>query len=127
MIPISNQPISLVQNETFTGTRSVSTGVSIADWIAGSDWTLALTVSGCSAGPALVSVEDSADGFVDDIQVVATLTVAGPVNPGTWVSNSWRARELPSFRVGVVNAAARISVTSANSACSLTLAVAEIK
>lgn len=127
MPPVSNSPISIVQNETFTGTSGVSTPTSIANWINGTDWTLFLTISGCFSGTVLISVEDSADSFVNDIQVVVAVNVTGPVNPGTFVGYSWRARELPSYRVGKLGATTRISVTSASSACAVTLSVAEIK
>jgi hypothetical protein len=127
MIPVSNAPISIVENQQFTGTSSASTPVNIANWLTGSDWTLALTVSACFAGAALISIEDSTDGFVDDIQIAATLSVTGPIHADTLVSHSWRARELPSFRVGVLNASARISVTSPSRGASVTLSIAEVK
>lgn len=123
-----NAPIIIVvQNQTFTGTSSVSTPVSIADWITGADWTLYLTFSGCFAGVALVSVEDSADGFVDDIVQVVSVDLTGPIRPGTYVSYSFRRRELLSLRVGHANASTRISVTSPSSSCTVTLSIAEIK
>lgn len=122
-----NAPITVVQNQTFTGTSSVSTPVSIADWISGSDWTLFVTISGCFAGVVLVSIEDSADGFAEDIQTIVAVNVTGPVNAGTFVTHSFRARELSSYRVGHLGASTRISVTSRSSSCAVTVSNAEIK
>lgn len=122
-----NAPITVVQSQTFTGTCSISTPVSMADWPTGADWTLFVTISGCFAGVVLVSIEDSADGFAEDIQTIVAVNVTGPVNAGTFVTHSWRARELPSYRVGHLGATTRISVTSESSGASLTLAIGEIK
>jgi hypothetical protein len=122
-----NTPIVIAQNQTFTGTSSVSDAISVADWIDGSDWTLSLTVSGCFAGVALVQISDSVDGFISDNVQVASVDLTGPIYPGTYVSYSFRRRELSSFRVGHLGASARISVTSESSAASVTISVAEIK
>jgi hypothetical protein len=122
-----NAPITIALNQPFTGTGSTSTPVSIADWINGSDWTLYLAFSGCFAGVALVSVEDSADGFVDDIVQVVSVDLTGPIYPGTFVGYSFRARELSSYRVGHLGASTRISVTSQSSSCTVTVSTAEIK
>ena len=127
MVPIVNAPITIVQNETFTGLNTVSSAVSIADWLSESpDFTLAVTVSGCFAGTVLISVDDSQDGFVADIQHVVQFNVTGPVNPGTYVGYSFRKREIPSLRCGVQGATCRLMVTSASSQASVTLSC-EIK
>ncbi len=86
MSPVSNTPISIAVRQTFSGVASFSTPVSIADWIDGSDWTLAVVVAASNIAVALVSIEDSADDFDTDIQVVATLDLQGAINPPTDVA-----------------------------------------
>lgn len=126
MSPVSNTPISIAVRQTFSGVASFSTPVSIADWIDGSDWTLAVVVAASNIAVALVSIEDSADDFDTDIQVVATLDLQGAINPPTDVAVSWRRRELGDLRVGHLGATCRVSMTSPSSQASVTLS-AEIK
>ena len=119
-------PIVIASRQSFDSVNTVSTPVSISDWIDGSDWTLFLLVASSNNAVAFVAIQDSIDGFVDDIQVVATLDLQGQIVPPTDVAMSWRRRELGAFRVGHQNAQARVSVTSASSGSAVTLS-AEIK
>lgn len=121
-----NDPIVLATRQTFSGVSSVSTPVDISNWTQGADWSLFLLVASCFNGVATIEICDSQDGFVADIQAVASIDLTGPLNPPTDVANSWRRRELPSFRVGELGATCRVSVTSASSQASVTLSC-EIK
>jgi hypothetical protein len=114
-------PIIIATRQTFAGVSSASTPVDISGWPNGADFTLSLLVASSAGVTALISIQDSADLFVSDTRLVASLDLQGAVNPPTDIAVSWRARELGSCRVGHASATCRVLVTSASAACSVTL------
>jgi hypothetical protein len=68
----------------------------------------------------IVSIQDSADGFVADIRTIALVDTSGTLPVGG-VTHSIRKYEMPQARFGVANARLRLYVTEIDSSSSVTL------
>lgn len=106
-------------NASYTSGGKVSQAWDISGW--SGDWTAYITISGASAGRSNVCLQDSVDGFVNDIQTLMCVNQATPVFSGTTKTYSWRAYRFPSFRMGVLNARARLTVQSQDSGATVTI------
>ena len=109
-----------------TGTGAYSSGgvMSQATDISGftGDWTIDLRIEGLTAGKrALISVQDSTDGFVSDIKTLAVYNVIGAIanNQGQLLEHTFRAYELPSARFGTANGRLRLYVQSIDSSATV--------
>jgi hypothetical protein len=101
------------------GNASYTSGGKVTE--TGSDFTAYITITGASGGRSMPCLQDSTDGFVNDILTVACADVSGPVNVGTEVKYSWRAYQVPSLRAGVLNARMRVAVISQDGGASVTV------
>jgi hypothetical protein len=98
------------------GTYSSGGVVTKAQDISGlqGDFTLHLNANVTASKNALIAVQDSADGFVNDIVTLWETNVQGGQGSGFYVPPqgfSMRAYQLPSMRMGVANARLRLFVT----------------
>src|SRR5262249_14292385 len=99
------------------GVGSYTSGgkVSIAKDVSGlsGDFTLHITVNGLTDSKnALLCLQDSADGFVSDVVNLWCVNVAGG-SGGSFsppIAYTHRLYEVPSARIGVVNARMRLNV-----------------
>lgn len=101
-------------NASYTSGGAVSMAYDVSA-ISG-DYTLKFRlVSMTATKNALISIQESADGFVSDIRTIEVIHVAGPV-PAGGISKSWRKYQATNARVGVTNARIRLSVQAIDSA-----------
>jgi hypothetical protein len=114
---------------TYTSGGQVSMAYDVSTWT-NPDFTLRVYVhaltnpSQSSPFRALVSVQESVDGFVSDIRTLSTIDVAGPHAAGSAARVfTWRAYELPENRVGITNARLRLFVQALDSGTSATLSL----
>jgi integrase len=109
---------------TYTSGGKVSEAADISQFVTGSDFTAYITISGASTGRSDVCLQDSVDGFVNDILTLLCVDVSTPVNAGTADDYSFRAYQVPSLRAGVLNARLRVSVISQDPSTSVTVSAA---
>jgi hypothetical protein len=77
------------------------------------DYTLRLKIDSLTANlRALVTVQNSTDGFVNDIQTVAVYNLTGPISSAAPIERTYRAYQLPSSRFGVANGRVRVFIQS---------------
>lgn len=109
-----------------TGTGAYTSGgkVSIARDVSAviGDYTLRLSVTGPDSGKtALVCIQDSTDGFVSDIVTLFCVNqpggYSGTAGPPVWTTV--RAYQIPSARLGAVNARLRLSVQALSAGASV--------
>jgi hypothetical protein len=106
---------------TYTSGGKVGQAWDISGWApTGADWTAFITISGASGGKSNVCLQDSVDGFVNDVQTIMCVNQGTPVAAGTQKTYSWRAYEFPSLRTGVTNARIRLTVQSQDSGATVT-------
>lgn len=108
---------------TGTGTYSSGGVVTEATDISGlsGDNTIRLAISSLtSAANVLISIQDSADGFVSDIKTLAVVNVTGAITSGTPQTYVFRQYSLPSARLGVTNGRLRLYVQSISGSSSVT-------
>jgi hypothetical protein len=109
---------------TYTSGGKVSEAADISQFVTSSDFTAYITISGASGGKSDVCLQDSVDGFVNDIQTLVCADISTPVYAGTAVDYSWRAYQVPSLRAGVLNARMRVAVISQDGGASVTVTAA---
>jgi hypothetical protein len=109
---------------TYTSGGKVSEAADISQFVTSSDFTAYITISGASGGKSNVCLQDSVDGFVNDIQTLVCADISTPVYAGTAVDYSWRAYQVPSLRAGVLNARVRVAVISQDGGASVTVSAA---
>jgi hypothetical protein len=82
-----------------------------------------------AAKNVVLCIQDSADGFVNDIVTLACINVAGPIGPAPapGMAYTWAQYQLPSFRLGngaagagVMNARVRLYVMQIDGSASVT-------
>lgn len=111
-----------------TGTGSYTSGgkVSIAKDVSGltGDFTAHIGINGMTpAKNSVVCLQDSADGFVNDVVNLWCVNVQGGSSSGFNVPVIWytqRLYQMPSARLGVTNARFRLSVQSLDSGATVT-------
>ncbi len=113
--------VGITGTGTYSSGGKVSEAADISQFVTGSDFTAYITISGASGGKSNVCLQDSVDGFVNDIQTLVCADISTPVYAGTAVGYSWRAYQVPSLRAGVLNARLRVSVTSEDFGASATV------
>jgi hypothetical protein len=75
------------------------------------DWTLRLREETLTSGAtALVSIQESADGFVSDIRTLAVFSFKGSTGSGKPIDQTVRAYQLPAARFGTANVTVRVYV-----------------
>lgn len=111
--------LGIAGNAAYTSGGKVSQAWDISGW--SGDYTAYIAISGASGGRSNVCIQDSTDGFVNDIVTHVCMDVSTTVNAGTVVQNSWRSYQMPSLRVGVTNARIRVSLQSQDSGASVTV------
>ena len=88
------------------------------------DWTLHLNVDSLTTGNkrVLLSIQESADGFVTDIRTLQVMSVQGFVSfNGGSITNGVRSYQLSSARFGVASACIRVLVQAIDSSTSATV------
>jgi len=101
-----------------TGTGSYTSGgaVSEATDVSGlaAPWTLRLRVEALTAGTqAVIAIQDSADGFVNDIKTLAVVPVpAGSNSLGSAIEKTFPSYSLPEARIGVASGRVRLVVSA---------------
>jgi hypothetical protein len=108
-----------------TGTYSSGGYVTEALDVSGisAPWTIRLRIEGLSANSAaVIYIQDSATGFVSDVQNLAVYQVSGGVaNASQEIEKTWRDYELgPTARIGVQNGRLRVLIYSLTSGASIT-------
>ncbi len=103
-----------------TGTGAYTSGgvVTMAYDISGisGDFTIKASIDSMTASKkALVSIQESADGFVSDIRTLEVFHISGTV-PHTGISKTWRSYNVPDNRFGVTSARLRLYVQALDSA-----------
>jgi hypothetical protein len=119
-----NLSVPIAGNASYTSGGKVSEAADISQFVTGSDFTAYITITGASGGRSMPCLQDSTDGFVNDILTVACADVSGPVNEGTEIKYSFRAYQLPSLRAGVLNARIRVAIISQDGGASVTVTAA---
>jgi hypothetical protein len=109
---------------TYTSGGKVSQAWDISGWVTGSDWTFYLIINAATVGKSNICLQDSADGFVNDIQTLMCANISTTITANSPVSYSWRAYQFPSLRMGVLNARARITAQSQDSGATATVTAA---
>lgn len=102
---------AIAGNSAYTAGGAVSEALDVSGVLA--PWTIRLRVEGMTAGAtALISIQDSADGFVNDVKSLAVVNVAGAITDalGAEVEHTWPGYMLPSARIGVMNGRLRVYV-----------------
>jgi hypothetical protein len=115
-------PVNVTGTYSSGGAVSIVTDVSSYGSISGpQDFTLRLQIDSLTAAKsALVCIQDSADGFVSDIVTLACVNVSGPVQSAAPTAFTWRQYQLPTARMGVLNARLRLYVMSLNVGATVT-------
>lgn len=108
----------------YTSGGAVSEAANISEWVTGSDFTAYITISGASGGRSNACLQDSVDGFVNDIQTLVCADVSTPTAAGTAIDYSWRSYQIPSLRAGALNARMRVAVISQDGGASVTVTAA---
>jgi hypothetical protein len=110
-----------------TGTGAYSSGGYVTEALDVSGitapFTLRLRIEGLSANSAaVIYIQDSATGFVSDVQNLAVYQVSGGVaNASQEIEKTWRDYELgPTARIGVQNGRLRVLIYSLTSGASIT-------
>jgi hypothetical protein len=84
------------------------------------DWTLRFIVEQLtSTKKVMVSVEESADGFVNDIRQLAVFSVLGPTGVAYTNAFSVRGYQVPSARFGVTSTRLRLKVQAIDASATL--------
>jgi hypothetical protein len=109
---------------TYTSGGKVSEAADISQFSTGSDFTAYITISSASGGKSMSCLQDSTDGFVNDILTLVCADISTPVYSGTAVDYSWRAYQVPSLRAGVLNARMRVAIISQDGGASVTVSAA---
>lgn len=108
------------------GTYSSGGKVSIAKDVSGlqGDYTLRININGLTATKnAMVCLQDSADGFVNDIVSLWCVGLQGGSSTGFYnppIGYSQRMYQVPSARIGVTNARMRLNVTQLDAGATVT-------
>lgn len=108
-----------------TGTGAYTSGGQVTEAVDISgltgDFTLTADVDLLTLGSkVLLAVQDSADGFVNDIKTLAVVNLTGAVALAAPLSYTWRGYDLPSIRLGLANGRIRMFVQSIDSSSSVT-------
>jgi hypothetical protein len=90
--------------------------VDISQWV--NDFTIYISI-GTSNGRSMACLQDSVDGV--NFLTLVCADISTPVYAGTTVDYSWRGYQIPSARVGVLNARMRVSIISQDPAASVTV------
>lgn len=109
---------------SYSSAGKVSIASDISQFVTGSDFTAYITISGASGGKSNVCLQDSVDGFVNDVQTLVCADISTPIFSGTAVDYSFRAYQVPSLRAGVLNARMRVAVISQDGGASVTVSAA---
>ena len=110
------------QGSTGNGAYASGGAISQASDISGvlADWTLKLRVESLTAGKKIqIALQDSVDGFVNDIVTRATVNVQGQImSSPTFAAKDfeWRKYDVPSTRFGTASARLRLSVLAVDAA-----------
>ena len=105
-------------NGVYTSGGAVSQALDISGVL--NDWTLKLRVESLTVAKKIqIALQDSVDGFVNDIVTRATVNVQGQImSSPTFAAKDfeWRKYDVPSTRFGVANARLRLSVLAVDAA-----------
>jgi hypothetical protein len=115
-------PVNVTGTYSSGGAVSIVTDISSYGSISGpQDFTLRLRIDSLTAEKsALVCIQDSEDGFVSDIVTLACANVSGPIQSTAPTVFIWRQYQLPTARMGVLNARLRLYVMSLNIGATVT-------
>jgi hypothetical protein len=118
-----NLTAGIIGTGAYSSGGAVSQAFDISSWTA--DWTIRVRVESLTAAKnVLISVQDSADGFVSDIKTLAVYNVTGSTGAsGPYVEFSVRSYQLPSARFGVTNGRLRLAVQSISGSASASLSM----
>jgi hypothetical protein len=104
---------------TYTSGGAVSQAVDISGW--SGDATLTVQVNTATVGDSLVCIQDSTDGFVNNILNHECIDVNTTVTTGAPLTYSWRLYQIPSLRLGTLNARIRVNVQAQVSMATINL------
>jgi len=107
-----NLTTAIAGNSAYVSGGAVSEATDVSGISA--PWAIRLRVEALTAGTqAVILIQDSADGFANDVKTLAVVPVpAGSNSLGSAIEKTFPSYSLPECRVGVVNARLRLVISA---------------